>query len=93
MNKFQLFENYGHIQMQYMEEGGLYYFENTVSMQGIKIIVVTEFVPEDSSPTNTIPLIECDSGNIVGAIIDKELMVYDYTYTIPLEDKRKELYD
>jgi len=85
-----MFENYGHINMRYIQEKGLYYFINDKGPWNITI--ATEFVPESATPHGTIPLVECDSGNIVGLFVDKTLYIFDITYSIPLEEMESEIW-
>jgi len=90
MNKNELLNGYGHVPMQYMQENELYYWQSPKWLCPL-ITIATEFVPELATPQSSLALIEHDSGNIVGALIDNTLHVFDVAYTLPLELMKEDI--
>lgn len=91
MKKSELFENYGHAPMRFMEQDGLYYFESTDEF--ITLFIACDTIPNLATPETELPLIEFKD-HIVGAFEpydDEPLSIYDIHYTIVLEQKRNHL--
>lgn len=97
--KDKLISEYGHMIMRYVEEDGLYYFESkmfeyttehvpgkySARSYSPMIVIATEFVPELATPWTDITLADCQSGNIVGFLIESNVLhILDQAYTIPL---------